>query len=305
MVRSFNKHFPDFDIEHIYDLVRYRLKERELFVTYLDAESIPVKMGFPEREWEGPQDISDLQIKVEDKVLPVRQFFTLAREKKWDTIYTKRGKELVSLAVKVKDSYTTKKEQVKKEVLKAIGKMNIDHSMLNFLDTEKEINENILSLVLAMTISLLLVWLIVNLQFASFSQSLIVMMVIPLGFVGASVALLLSGCPLSINSMLGLILLCGLAVNHSILYVDFFNAKRAVGGDNYDSILAAADLRFRPIMLTKLTTILASLPIALSLGTGGEVLQALGITICGGLAISIPLTLYAVPMSLHLMKGKK
>lgn len=302
MVRAFNADFPDFDVDHIYDLVRTRLRDQELFHTYLNSEKIAVKLAFPKREWDGPQDISDLNIKVDEKILPVRHFFTLEAEKKWNMIYTKRARELVSVSIKVKDSFLQKKAKVKKDVLKHIQKMHIDHSLLTFLDTDKEINENILSLVLAMTISLLLVWLIVNLQFASFSQSLIVMMVIPLGFVGASLALLLSDCPLSINSMLGLILLCGLAVNHSILYVDFFNTQRHEGKSKLSSILAAADLRFRPIMLTKLTTILGSMPIALSLGTGGEVLQALGITICGGLAISIPLTLYAVPMSLNLMK---
>lgn len=304
MVRAFTKDFPDFDVDQVYDLVRTSLRDEEIFSTYLGADKIPVKMGFPEREWNGPQDVSNFEIKIDDKIVPVRQFFSLVPEKKWDTIYTKRGQEVVTLGVKVKDSYIPEKESVKKEVLATIRKMPIDPSLLHFLDTEKEINENILSLVLAMIISLLLVWLIVNLQFASFSQSLIVMMVIPLGFVGASVALFIADCPLSINSMLGLILLCGLAVNHSILYVDFFNMKREEGIDKNNSILAAADLRFRPIMLTKLTTILGSLPIAFSMGTGGEVLQALGITICGGLAISIPLTLYAVPMSLHLMKGK-
>jgi multidrug efflux pump subunit AcrB/outer membrane protein TolC len=303
MVRSFSKDFPDFGIDHVYDLVRTRLKEQDLFYTFIDSDKIPVKMDFPERKWNGPQDIGDLQIKIDDKIIPVRQFFKLEPEKKWDTIHTKRGKEVVSLSVRAKDSFQDRKDEVKKDVLETIKTTHIDHSLLTFLDTEKEINENIMSLVLAMIISLLLVWLIVNLQFASFSQSLIVMMVIPLGFVGASVALLLSGSPLSINSMLGLILLCGLAVNHSILYVDFFNIQRNEGKGEFESILAAADLRFRPIMLTKLTTILGSLPIALSLGTGGEVLQTLGITICGGLAISIPLTLYAVPMSLHLMSS--
>lgn len=301
LVRSYYRDVPDFDIERIYDMVRTRLKDQELFSTFIDSEKIPVKMAFPKREWSGPQDIRDMHIKVQDKLVPLRHFFKLAPEKKWESIYTKRGKPVVSMEVKVKETYQNEKAEVKKTVLEAVKKSGIDTTLLTFLDTDREINENILSLVLAMIISLLLVWMIVNFQFADFGQSLIVMMVIPLGFVGASVALFLSGSPLSINSMLGLILLCGLAVNHSILYVDFFNIKRAEGRNRDESILAAADLRFRPIMLTKLTTILGSLPIALSLGTGGEVLQALGITICGGLAISIPLTLYAVPMSLHLI----
>ncbi len=305
MVHAFAKDYTDFSIDKVYDLVRTRLKEQEILTTYEDGEKIPVKVGFPDREWNGPRDITDLQIKVDDKIVPVRQFFSLVAERRWDNLYTKRGKKVVMLSAKVKDSYLHEKEKVKKEVLELIKKMHIDPSLLSYVDTEKEINENILSLVLAMTISLLLVWLIVSLQFANFMESLIVMLVIPLGFIGASVALFASGCPLSINSMLGLILLCGLAVNHSILFVDFYNTQKKEGRSQNDSILAAADLRFRPIMLTKLTAILGSLPIALSFGTGGEVLQALGITICGGLAISIPLTLFAVPISLHLMKEKR
>ncbi len=305
MVRAISSDFPDFSMDRVFDLVKVRLKEQEILSTYQEGDKLSVKMSFPERTWNGPQDISDLQIKLGEKIIPVRQFFSLVPEKRWETIYTKRGKRVVLLDAKLKDSYQNEKEEVRKDVVEAIRKMRVDPSLLTFLDTEKEINENILSLVLAMLISLMLVWLIVSIQFPSFVQSLIVMLVIPLGFIGASVALLLSGCPLSINSMLGLILLCGLAVNHSILYVDFYNAQRKDGHRQDESILAAADLRFRPIMLTKLTAILGSLPIALSFGTGGEVLQALGITICGGLAISIPLTLFAVPMSLHLMKDTR
>lgn len=306
MVRHFQNEYKDFSSSKIYDLVATHIKEQEILSTYLDGEKVPIKMDFPKRDWNGPQDIANLLIKVEDHIIPARHFFKLVPERKWDNLYTVGGKKVVSLLAYAKDSYLGKKEELKKIVMSTINRLPIDRSSLSFLDTEREINENIMSLVLALTISLLLVWLLVNLQFASFSQSLIVMLVIPLGFIGASIALLSSSSPLSINSMLGLILLCGLAVNHSILFVDFYNTKREEGLAPYQCILAAADLRFRPIMLTKLTTILGSMPIALGLGTGGEVLQALGITICGGLAISIPLTLYAVPISLHLrsQKGK-
>lgn len=304
MVRNFQNEYKDFTSNKIYDLVATHIKEQDVLFTYFDGEKIPIKMDFPKREWNGPQDISNLLLKIDENVIPARHFFKMVPERKWDSIYTVGGKKVVNLTAFAKESYLGKKENLKKIVMATINRLPIDRSSLSFLDTERDINDNILSLVLALSISLLLVWLLVNLQFANFSQSLIVMLVIPLGFIGASVALIVSNSPLSINSMLGLILLCGLAVNHSILFVDFYNAKREEGLAPFECILAAADLRFRPIMLTKLTTILGSMPIALGLGTGGEVLQALGITICGGLAISIPLTLFAVPISLHLRSRK-
>ena len=107
--------------------------------------------------------------------------------------------------------------------------------------------------------------------------------------------------PISINSMLGMILLSGTAVNNSILFIDFYEAIKIKASSTRDAIIETAKLRFRPIAITVMTTIIGMTPIALSIGQGGEILQPLGIAVTGGLGVSTFLTLLVVPMCLNLV----
>ncbi len=102
--------------------------------------------------------------------------------------------------------------------------------------------------------------------------------------------------------MLGMILLAGSTVNNSILFLDFYLRRRLEEGmPTRTAILATAEQRLRPILMTSLTTVLGMIPLALGLGSGGEVLQALGISVAAGLAISTPLCLYLIPAILWLL----
>src|SRR5690606_33391862 len=125
-----------------------------------------------------------------------------------------------------------------------------------------------------------------------------IMTAVPLGFIGVASSLWAFGSTLSVNSMLGLILLCGTAVNNSILFLDFFNKIRVERPDEsvINHLMETAKLRFRPILITTMTTVLGMVPIAIGWGSGGEILQPLGIAVCGGLWISTILTVFVVPM---------
>ena len=133
------------------------------------------------------------------------------------------------------------------------------------------------------------------------------MLAIPLGFVGVSFSLYFFSSTLSLNSMLGLILLSGTAVNNSILLTDVFNKIycRSSLEELENSLLRTASLRFRPILITTLTTILGMLPIAMALDSGGKVLQPLGIAVCAGLGVSTLLTLFVIPLVLFKTEGRK
>ena len=133
------------------------------------------------------------------------------------------------------------------------------------------------------------------------------MTAIPLGVIGVSFSLYFFSSTLSVNSMLGIILLSGTAVNNSIIFVDFFNqyAQKDTIKQLQESLLQTASLRLSPILMTTFTTILGMLPIAVAYGSGGEVLQPLGIAICGGLGLSTFLTLYIIPLILYKIEARK
>src|SRR6185436_13371344 len=144
-------------------------------------------------------------------------------------------------------------------------------------------------------LSILLIFLTLVFQFGDVVSSLLVLVAVPLGFIGVLVSLWVFGSTLSLNSILGVILLNGIAVANSIILVDFMKRLVDQGMSPEAAAVEAGRKRLRPILITSLTTILGMMPIAFGLGEGGKVLQPLGITVSGGLWVSMALTLFIVP----------
>jgi HAE1 family hydrophobic/amphiphilic exporter-1 len=126
-------------------------------------------------------------------------------------------------------------------------------------------------------------------------NSVLVLVAIPLGFIGVLISLFVFHSTLSLNSVLGVILLNGIAVANSIILVDFLKRLVDKGRHPAEAALEAATARLRPILMTSLTTGLGMLPVALGFGEGGKILQPLGIAVVGGLVFSVTTTLFIVP----------
>jgi HAE1 family hydrophobic/amphiphilic exporter-1 len=164
-----------------------------------------------------------------------------------------------------------------------------------FEDAQFELNDALHQLGWAVALSILLIFVTMVIQLGDVVSSLLVLIAIPLGFVGVIFSLFVFQSTLSLNSVLGVILLNGISVANSIILVDFFNKLMKAGKGITESALEAAKARLRPILMTSLTTTIGMLPIAFGLGDGGRVLQPLGIAVSGGLWISMLFTLYFVP----------
>jgi multidrug efflux pump subunit AcrB len=140
-----------------------------------------------------------------------------------------------------------------------------------------------------------LIYVILGTQFRSFIQPLIIMIAIPFAFIGAMLGLLFSGNPFSITTLFGFVALAGVVVNNSIVMVTFINEARRSGVDKRESIIQSGMIRFRPIIMTSLTTIFGLLPMAIGLGGKSEVWGPLANTIVWGLSVSTVLTLLVIP----------
>lgn len=149
---------------------------------------------------------------------------------------------------------------------------------------------------LAFLFALLLVYLILAIQFESFTDPLIVMLTVPLALFGALYALWAFGFTLNIFSEIGIIMLIGLVTKNGILIVEFANQLQKQGFSKIEAAKRAAADRFRPILMTSMATALGALPIALSLGAGSESRQPLGTVIVAGILFSLILTLYLLPV---------
>ncbi len=159
----------------------------------------------------------------------------------------------------------------------------------------KDFAESSSSLLFAFVLALVLIYLVLSAQFESFKDPLIIMFTVPLALAGAVISLWYFGKTLNIFSEIGIIMLIGLVTKNGILIVEFANQRKDLGLSKAEAIRDASASRFRPILMTSLSTILGALPIALALGAGSESRVSMGIAVIGGLTFSTILTLYVIP----------
>jgi multidrug efflux pump len=160
----------------------------------------------------------------------------------------------------------------------------------------REYKESGYSLIFAFNLALIVIFLALAAQFESFTDPLTILVTVPLGLTGAFGALYLAGMSLNLYSQIGLVMLVGLATKNGILIVEFANQLRAEGRDMVDSVVQAARLRFRPVLMTAISTIFGMLPIAFSTGAGSESRSPMGMVVIGGMVLSTILTLVVIPV---------
>lgn len=154
-------------------------------------------------------------------------------------------------------------------------------------------------------LSFLLLYLILTAQFKSFVDPFLIMLAIPMGFVGVLIILPLTHSTLNVMSLMGVLMLIGIADSNSILIVDFAHNLESQGLSPKDAVITACRVRLRPILMTSLATIIGMIPLAMKLGTGAEQYAPMARAIIGGLTSSVVLTIFIVPAAYLLVYGKK
>jgi multidrug efflux pump len=161
--------------------------------------------------------------------------------------------------------------------------------------TARTFHESFSSLFFAMILGLIVAYMVLASQFNAFTHPFTVLLALPFSVSGALLALLFAGQSINVYSMLGIILLMGIAKKNSILLVDFTNQARASGMDRHEALLHACPVRLRPILMTSIATIAGALPPALALGPGAELQRPMALSIVGGMIVSTAFTLFVVP----------
>lgn len=159
----------------------------------------------------------------------------------------------------------------------------------------KDFMESSSSLMFAFLLAIVLIFLVLSAQFESFKDPIIVMMTVPLALTGALLFMWYFDITMNIFSQIGIIMLIGLVSKNGILIVEFANQRKLAGFSKGDAIRYSSAARFRPILMTSLSTILGVMPLALGWGEGAQSRVAMGVAVVGGLTISTFLTLYVVP----------
>src|SRR5579864_3345059 len=148
---------------------------------------------------------------------------------------------------------------------------------------------------LGLTLALVLLYLILVAQFQSFVDPFIILLAVPPGLTGVILTLWLTGTTLNVMSLMGVVMLVGIAVSNSILIVEFTRHLRSEGMQVRQAVAMACRVRLRPVLMTSLATIIGLLPMALKLGAGSEAYAPLARAILGGLSLSVLLTVFLVP----------
>jgi multidrug efflux pump subunit AcrB len=169
----------------------------------------------------------------------------------------------------------------------------------------KGMNASFRSFAIGLSMSVVLLYLILVAQFKSFKDPLLIMLAIPMGFIGVLIILPLTGTTLNVMSLMGVLMLVGISASNSILIVEFAHRLEDQGSSVKDAIVTSCRVRLRPILMTSLATIIGMVPMALKLGTGSEQYAPLARAIIGGLTSSVILTLFIVPAAYLLVYGRQ
>ncbi len=165
----------------------------------------------------------------------------------------------------------------------------------------EELANSARSLIFAFGLAIFLVYLVMASQFESLLHPFVILFTIPLALVGAILALMLTGKPISVVVFIGLILLVGLVTKNAIILIDKVNQLREAGVPKREALVEGARSRLRPIIMTTLCTLFGFLPLAVAMGEGAEVRAPMAITVIGGLLVSTLLTLVVIPVVYDLL----
>ena len=169
----------------------------------------------------------------------------------------------------------------------------------------EEMESSFSSLMMALALAVFLVYLVMASQFESLLNPFIILFSIPLAVLGSVLGLYVTDTNISVIVLIGVIMLTGIVVNNAIVLVDRINQLRHKGVDKLTAIMKASRSRFRPIIMTSLTTILGLAPLAFSSGEGAELRAPLAITVMSGLLVATMLTLLLIPVLYSLFDRKK
>ena len=181
------------------------------------------------------------------------------------------------------------------QISKLLDETKIPGIRINLRGMVTGMNDSFRSFGTGLSLAVVLLFLILVAQFRSFKDPFLIMLAIPMGFIGVMVILPLTHTTLNVMSLMGVLMLVGIAASNSILIVEFAHRLEEQGQSVQEAVITSCRVRLRPILMTSLATIIGMVPMALKLGTGSEQYAPLARTIIGGLTVSVLLTVFIVP----------
>lgn len=238
--------------------------------------------------------LENMRIKSSQRVFPLSEIANVSVEYASGAVHRKNQTRMVSIGARV--SQDKPYDQVVKSIESSFSQISVPPQYkIKVAGQEIKRQESMENLTFSLILSIILVYMVLASQFESLLHPFTILLTIPLAGVGALLSFFFLGMPLNMMAFIGIIMLTGIAVNDSIILVDSINKNKLTGMAVRDAILDAAQRRFRPIVMTSLTTILALLPLTFGFGESAALRAPMAIAVIGGLVTSTLLTLIIIP----------
>ncbi len=258
---------------------------------------IKVMMRLPKEERETEFSLESMIIRTPSGIeVPLSEVVNMERGRAYTTISRRNGRRAVTVSANVtpKSKADLVLADMTSEILPSL-KTKYPGLSYSFEGRQADQRESVQGLIKGLLGAILLIYVILAIPFKSYSQPLIIMISIPFGIVGAVIGHLLMGYSLSVISIFGIVALSGVVVNDSLVLIDFFNQKRREGMSVHDSVMTAGIQRFRPIVLTTLTTFGGLLPMIFETSRQARFLIPMAISLGFGILFATGITLLLIP----------
>ena len=261
-------------------------------------EEIRVYVRYPEATRASLDALDKFQVVLPNgSRAPLLTVATVDESRAYSSIERIDGRRIVTVSANVDEAVSTPNDANQTILEQVMPSLEAEFSGLRWVraGATREQNEDLASLAQAFIVVLLIIFALIATQLRSYLQPLAILVSIPLGVAGAILGHFVLGFPLSFVSMFGIVALAGVAVNSSVVLVDFYNQKRAAGLSSIEAAAEASGRRFRPILLTTLTTALGLAPLLLETSPQAQFLIPMGVSLGFGIVVSGFMVLFVTP----------
>jgi len=261
-------------------------------------EEIRVYVRYPESTRASLDALDKFQVVLPNgSRAPLMTVAKVAESRAYSSIERIDGRRVVTVSANVDEAISTPNDANEEILSRIMPSIESEFPGLRWVraGATREQNEDLASLAQSFIVVLLIIFALIATQLRSYLQPLAILVSIPLGVAGAILGHLVLGYPLSFVSIFGIVALSGVAVNSSVVLVDFYNQKRAAGLSSIDAAAEASGRRFRPILLTTLTTALGLAPLLLETSPQAQFLIPMGVSLGFGIVVSGFMVLFVTP----------
>lgn len=258
---------------------------------------VKVMVRLPEEERSNPYYLYTLEIKTPSGALvPLEKLALIEEGRSYTDITRKNGRRIVSVEANVDPESDTPKvvQRLQSDVLPMLSSAYPGLGV-NYGGKQADMQESMGSLISGFAITMLIIYITLALPLQSYSQPLIVMSAIPFGAVGAFLGHMIMGYSLSVISIMGIVALAGVVINDTLVLIDYTNRKRSEGESAFESIVLGGTRRFRPILLTTLTTFVGLAPMIFESSIQAKFMIPMAISLGYGIVFATAISLILIP----------